>query len=60
MEKFVRFVLDRLKEGSTWRGLVMLLTSVGVGLNPEQITAIITAGTAVVGVIGVFWPEKKD
>lgn len=52
------YILERLKEGSTWRGLTMLATSLGVGLNPEQITAIITAGTAIVGLLAVLFPDK--
>jgi len=52
------YILDRLKEASTWRGLTMLATSLGVGLHPDQITAIVTAGTALVGLIGVFFRDS--
>ncbi len=52
------YLLERLKEPSSWRGLVMLATSVGLGLSPEQANAIIAVGTAVAGAIGVFAPNK--
>lgn len=47
-----------LGEASTWRGIVMLLTAVGLQLDPSQQTAIIQAGLAVVGVISVFTKRK--
>lgn len=58
MESILRYVVNRLKEGSTWRGLAMVLTAVGVTLQPDQLAAIISVGTAVAGAIGVFWPDK--
>lgn len=53
------WLVNRLKEGSTWRGITMLLTAAGVSLSPEQMGAIVTAGMTIAGAIGVFWPEKK-
>lgn len=53
------FILARGKEGSTWRGLVALLTALGVTLSPEQGEAIVALGLAVIGVIGVFTADKK-
>lgn len=48
------YVLDRLKENSTWRGLIMVATALGVKLDPTQSEAIIAAGLALVGIINVF------
>ena len=45
-------------EASTWRGLVMLLTAVGLEIEPAQQTAIIQAGLAIVGLISVFFKRK--
>lgn len=53
------YILARGKEASTWRGLVALLTAVGVTLSPEQIEAIVALGLAVIGAIGVFFADKK-
>ncbi len=53
------FFLTRLREASTWRGIVMLISAAGITLSPEQAAAIIAAGMAVVGLIGVFTPDSK-
>lgn len=53
-----RYLRARLKEPSTWRGLVLLLTSLGIGISPEQADAIVAAGLAVAGAIGAFAPEQ--
>ena len=52
------YVLDRLTENSTWRGLVMLATALGVQLDPSQANAIIAGGLALVGLINVFRKAK--
>jgi hypothetical protein len=48
------WVLNQLKQPSTWRGLVWILTVFGVLLTPEQTEAIVLAGMAVAGLLGVF------
>lgn len=45
-------------EASTWRGIIMLLTAVGLQIDPAQQTAIIQAGLAIVGLISVFFKRK--
>jgi hypothetical protein len=50
------YLLARLKEASTWRGLVYLLTALGVTVSPALAEAIIAAGMALAGVIGVVLP----
>ena len=47
-------LLGKLSENSTWRGLILLVTAVGVKLDPEQANAIIAAGLAIVGVVNVL------
>ena len=39
-------------QASTWRGLVLLLTALGVALSSEQSEAIIAGGLAVTGLVG--------
>lgn len=51
------WVLDRLSEPSTWRGLVGLLTGAGVVLSPELSGQIIAVGLAVIGLINVIRKE---
>lgn len=54
----MRWTLARLKEPSTWRGIILLLTVCGLKLQPEQQEAIIAAGLAVVGLIGVLTRDE--
>ena len=51
------YILARLKEASTWRGIIMLLTAAGIPIAPALAESIITAGLAVVGLIGVVAPD---
>jgi len=53
------YILNRLAEASTWRGFVYLLTALGLSLGAAQAEAIIAAGMAISGVIGVFFADKK-
>jgi hypothetical protein len=48
------YLLQRAKEASTWRGLVLLVTAAGVGITPELANAIITAGVSLAGLLGIF------
>lgn len=54
----MNYIIDRLKEDSTWRGIVMLATALGVNIDPAQASAIISAGLAVVGLINVLRKQK--
>jgi hypothetical protein len=56
------WILYRLGENSTWRGIVLLLTSLGITIDPEQFKAIISVGLAIVGLINVIRkaPGSKD
>lgn len=49
-----------LSETSTWRGFVMILMAVGLGLTHEQQEAIIIAGVALSGLMGVFFKDGTD
>ena len=49
----MQYILDRAKEPSSWRGAVLLLTSLGLSIAPELANAIIGAGVAVAGLLGV-------
>lgn len=55
----LNYIVDRLGESSTWRGLVFVLTAVGLKLDPDQGAAIAAAGLAIVGAINVFRKENK-
>jgi hypothetical protein len=50
----INVLLGKLSENSTWRGLILIATAVGLKLDPEQANAIIAAGLAVVGLVNVL------
>lgn len=54
----MNFLLERLSENSTWRGLVMLGTALGLQLDPSQANAIIAVGLSLVGLINVLRKSK--
>ena len=51
------YLFARLKEASTWRGIIMVLTAAGLPIAPAMADTIVTIGLAVVGMIGVFAPD---
>ena len=51
-----QYVLDRAKEPSTWRGIILVLTAIGVPIAPAMADAIVSAGLAIAGLIGVVTP----
>lgn len=53
----MNYILDRIKEKSTWRGFVMLLTAFGISLSPEQADSLVMVGLAAAGVIGAFFKD---
>ena len=50
------YVLARMKEPSTWRGVIYMLTAIGVPIAPAMADAIIAVGLALAGLIGVVTP----
>ena len=55
----MHYILARLAEQSTWRGLILLLTGFGIELEPALQGHIIAGGLSIVGIINVFRKEKK-
>lgn len=59
MDMLKLYVVNRAKEASTWRGVIMLLTAVGMKITPEMADAIISVGIAVAGLVGMLLPDSK-
>jgi hypothetical protein len=57
MNKLASYLLARLGEASTYRGIFALLTAFGIAMKPEQAAAITSVGLALIGAINVF---KRD
>jgi len=53
-----KYLLDRLAEASTWRGLIAFATAAGIAISPEQVETIISAGMAIVGLVAMFLPDR--
>lgn len=55
IETHVKYwLIARLRENSTWRGVVWIMTWLGMSFRPDQAEAIIGCGMAVAGLLGVF------
>ena len=54
----MKYIIDRLSEPSTWRGLISVLTALGIKVRPDLTEAIISSGLAAMGIINVFRKEK--
>jgi hypothetical protein len=52
-------IFKYLKQPSTWKGIIGIITGFGVALTPDQVAAIVAAGVAVIGLIDVFMDEDK-
>ena len=59
MDMLKLYVVNRAKEASTWRGVVMLLTALSLNISPEMADAIIGVGIAVAGLVGILLPDSK-
>jgi|PlaIllAssembly_1097288.scaffolds.fasta_scaffold00009_20 hypothetical protein len=56
----IKYILARLREASTWRGIIMLIAGTWATQHPEQAEAIIPIAIAIVGSIGAFLPDNKN
>lgn len=53
------YFIDRFKEASTWRGIVIFLTAIGVPIAPALADTIIAAGLGIAGLIGMLIPDRR-
>jgi len=58
-KRVMGYVLARMAEASTWRGVVVIITAMGVHLSPDQVAGILTAGLGLSGLVGVMFADKK-
>jgi hypothetical protein len=57
--KIVNILIERLAENSTWRGLILLATALGLNLHPELQEQIVASGLTLVGLINIIRRGKK-
>ena len=56
---FLSWLLDRLKEPSTWYGVIAMLTSAGVNFDPDLTNQIISAGVGLAGIVAFVTKEDR-
>jgi len=56
----MNWFLNQFRQASTWRGVVWLLTVFGLSLRPDQAEAIVMAGMALAGLLGVFLSDERS
>jgi hypothetical protein len=56
--KIVNIVIERLSENSTWRGVILVVTALGLRLEPELQNQIVAAGLSLVGLINIIRKGK--
>jgi hypothetical protein len=54
------YILDRVREPSTWRGAILFLTAIGVPIAPQMAEAIVTAGLGIAGLVGMLTSDHRD
>ena len=57
-----KYILDRLSEPSTWRGLIGFVAATGVVIEPAMADRIIAAGLALAGIVAMLTRDsaKKE
>jgi hypothetical protein len=58
-DAIVNYVIERLREFSTWRGIAALAATGGMLVAPEQLDAVYKAFIAILGLAAVFAPNRK-
>ena len=58
MMSLLGIVMERLGENSTWRGLILVVTALGVNMEPALQNQIVTAGLSLVGLINIIRKGK--
>lgn len=49
-----KFLISRLSEPSTYKGIVLAITGLGLYISPELAAAITSLGLGITGLIGIF------
>jgi len=58
MKKVIDILLEKMSDNSTWRGILLIATAVGIKLDPSLQEAILAAGIGAVGLINVIRKGK--
>ena len=56
----MNWLIARLKEPSSWRGLIVLASIVGYKLDPTLQEAIVTAGVSLIALVEIIRKEQAE
>ena len=56
----MNWIINRFKEPSSWRGLIIIAGIVGYKLDPTMQDAIVQAGIALIALVEVIRKEQAD
>ena len=59
MKDVLSYLVARLREPSTWRGLVLIATAIGAHLTESQVDQVVQVGLFLAGLIGAALPDAK-
>ena len=59
MKNALDYLLARASESSSWRGGILILTSLGISVEPALQNHIVALGLGLVGLVNFFRKEKK-
>jgi hypothetical protein len=54
-----KYILERMREPSTWRGVALLAAASGITVAPAMWEHIAAIGMAISGLIGMLAPERS-
>jgi hypothetical protein len=57
MKKTFHFVIARLSEASTWRGIILLISGMGAAIDNTLALQIISVGVSAAGLVGMVFPD---
>lgn len=59
MNQAAEYAIKRLKEPSTWRGLILLATSAGIVISEEMSGQIVAFGLGLAGLVGALFSDAQ-
>lgn len=60
VKKLIDWVLARMAEPTTWRGIIGILSAFGATLSPEHAAAILAGGMGLAGFINIVIKDPKN
>jgi hypothetical protein len=59
MKNFIKWIIERISEKSTWYGIIATVSALGFAISPDLKESITVAGVAVAGLISTITKENN-